>query len=87
MCADRKESLENMKLCLNQATTMPYGLRETIEATAAAGIKYIGVWVEPVAEAGTAAVRSWLENSGLSATSMSRVGFLANKSGSELSVA
>ncbi|RGE22036.1 sugar phosphate isomerase/epimerase [Leucobacter sp. wl10] len=76
-----------MKLCLNQATAMPYGLEETIRASAAAGIEHIGVWVEPVQEAGPAAVRRWLNDSGLTATSMSRVGFLTNKRGVELSAA
>ncbi|MFK0002723.1 sugar phosphate isomerase/epimerase family protein [Paenarthrobacter sp. NPDC090522] len=73
-----------MKLCLNQATTMPYGLEETIRATAAAGIENIGLWVEPVEEAGVTATKRWLNDSGLAATSMSRVGFLANKRGNEL---
>lgn len=45
------------------------------------------MWVEPVAEARTAAVRSWLGDSGLTATSMSRVGFLTNKRGAELAAA
>ncbi|MFF2315275.1 sugar phosphate isomerase/epimerase family protein [Arthrobacter sp. NPDC058097] len=76
-----------MKLCLNQATTMPYGLEETVKATAKAGIENIGLWVEPVEEAGISSVRRWLNESGLNATSMSRVGFLANKRGSELTAA
>ncbi len=73
-----------MKLCLNQATTMPYGLEETIVATADVGIAHIGLWVEPVEEAGIVATRRWMADAGITATSMSRVGFLANKSGKEL---
>jgi sugar phosphate isomerase/epimerase len=73
-----------MELCLNQATTMPYGLCNTIRAASAAGVPTIGLWVEPVEEAGVDSVRTWLSDSGLRASSMSRVGFLANKSGQEL---
>jgi len=73
-----------MELCLNQATTMPYPLSDTIRAAKAAGIDTIGLWVEPVEEAGVDVVRTWLSDSGMRATSMSRVGFLANKRGQEL---
>ncbi len=73
-----------MKLCLNQATTMPYGLSETIDAAARAGIPHIGLWVEPVEATGVAATRRLLADTGVTATSMSRVGFLADKSGREL---
>lgn len=76
-----------MKLCLNQATTMPYGLEETIKAAGKAGIENIGLWVEPVEQAGVGAVRRWLNESGITPTSMSRVGFLANKRGSDLEAA
>lgn len=76
-----------MQLCLNQATTMPYPLDDTIRAAAAGGIPAIGLWVEPVEEAGVEVVRTWLADAGVRATSMSRVGFLANKRGAELRAA
>jgi sugar phosphate isomerase/epimerase len=76
-----------MKLCLNQATTMPYSLEETVKAAAKAGIEHIGLWVEPVEETGVSTVQRLLKESGLTATSMSRVGFLANKRGRELAQA
>ena len=73
-----------MQLCLNTATVMPYSLEETVVAAGRAGIHNIGLWVEPVMEAGTTKTRQLLDDNGLTATSMSRVGFLANKTGQEL---
>jgi hypothetical protein len=36
-----------MELSLNQATTRPYPLIVTAEAAARAGIRHIGLWIEP----------------------------------------
>jgi hypothetical protein len=36
-----------MELSLNQATTRPYPLIATAEAAARAGIRHIGLWIEP----------------------------------------
>ncbi|WP_197061907.1 sugar phosphate isomerase/epimerase family protein [Sinomonas humi] len=63
---------------------MPYSLEETVKAAEEAGIENIGLWIEPVEEAGTSNVQRLLKESGITATSMSRVGFLANKRGKEL---
>ncbi|QZY50912.1 sugar phosphate isomerase/epimerase family protein [Leucobacter tenebrionis] len=73
-----------MKLSLNQATTRPYGLPETAAAAAAAGIEHIGLWLEPVQQIGTAATRALLRDTGLTPTSMCRVGFVADKQGTAL---
>ncbi len=40
------------RLSLNQMTTKPWSVREAVEGCARAGIPSIGLWREPVAEAG-----------------------------------
>lgn len=73
-----------IQLSLNQATTRPYSLAETAEAAAAAGVSYMGLWLEPVAEIGVAETRRVLEATGITPTSMCRAGFVADKSGAAL---
>lgn len=71
-------------LSLNQATTRGHGLRETAAAAAEAGIQQLGLWIEPVNEIGIPAARQILADLQLSASSISRTGFVADKSGQEL---
>ncbi len=77
----------NVELSLNQATTRPYPLIETAEAAMRAGIRHIGLWIEPVEEIGLARTRRLLSDTGLSVSSVCRVGFLADKEGAELRAA
>lgn len=76
-----------MRLSLNQATTRPYGLAETARAASAAGVRDIGLWLESVAEVGTAEAGRILRDTGMAPSSMSRVGFVADKEGVELEAA
>ena len=48
------------RLSLNQRTTASWDLREAIDGCRAAGLSSIGVWREPVAEAGLETAASWL---------------------------
>jgi sugar phosphate isomerase/epimerase len=63
------------RLSLNQKTTERWPLRATIEGTAAAGLRSIGLWREPVAKAGLQAARAWVEDAGLRVSSLCRGGF------------
>ncbi|WP_177179957.1 sugar phosphate isomerase/epimerase [Arthrobacter sp. yr096] len=73
-----------VELSLNQATTRPYPLIATAEAAMQAGIRHIGLWIEPVQEIGIARTRRLLADTGLSVSSVCRAGFLAGKEGAEL---
>jgi len=76
-----------VELSLNQATTRPYSLTDTARAAADAGIRHIGLWVEPVLELGTARTVALLAETGLDVTSVCRVGFVADKEGAALRAA
>lgn len=67
------KSLE--RLSLNQATTRRWSVREAIEGCARAGVPGIGLWREPVAEAGVATTAKLIRNAGLRVTSLCRGGF------------
>ncbi|MBI0293154.1 sugar phosphate isomerase/epimerase [Streptomyces sp. PRKS01-29] len=75
------------ELSLNQATTRPYALPDTARAAADAGIRHIGLWVEPVLELGVPATVRLLEETGLRASSVCRIGFVADKEGERLRTA
>lgn len=79
--------MSGIELSLNQATTRPYSLEETAEQAAEAGIRWIGLWTDPVAELGIPATRKTLENTGLAVSSLCRVGFVADKRDSALAAA
>jgi sugar phosphate isomerase/epimerase len=76
-----------MELSLNQATTRPYPLIATAEEAMRAGIRHIGLWIEPVEETGIARTQQLLADTGLSVTSVCRAGFLADKEGKDLRAA
>jgi sugar phosphate isomerase/epimerase len=78
---------ENLRLSLNQATARPYPLIDTAEAAMRAGIRHIGLWVEPVEDTGVAHTRRLLADTGLTVSSVCRVGFVADKEGAELRAA
>jgi sugar phosphate isomerase/epimerase len=64
------------RFSLNQATIKYAGLEEAVRTTVAAGIESIGLWREPVAEAGLAASARIVEASGLRVSSLCRGGFV-----------
>ncbi|MCQ4080872.1 sugar phosphate isomerase/epimerase [Streptomyces sp. RB6PN25] len=75
------------ELSLNQATTRPYALPETAAALVESGIGWIGLWVDPIQELGVGPTRALLAESGLSVSSLCRVGFVADKQGADLRTA
>ncbi|WP_028925044.1 sugar phosphate isomerase/epimerase family protein [Pseudonocardia acaciae] len=76
-----------VELSLNQATTRPYPLTDTARAASAVGIRHLGLWCEPVRELGAGPTARLLRDTGLGVTSLSRVGFVADKRGPELRAA
>jgi sugar phosphate isomerase/epimerase len=63
------------KLSLNQATIKYADLGTALRVTREAGITSIGLWREPVAEAGLAAATAMVADSGLRVSSLCRGGF------------
>ncbi|HET9646915.1 MAG TPA: sugar phosphate isomerase/epimerase family protein [Microlunatus sp.] len=63
------------RLSLNQKTTNAWSLREAIDGCLAAGVSSIGVWREPLAEAGVETARTWLADAGLRVSTLCRGGF------------
>jgi sugar phosphate isomerase/epimerase len=63
------------RLSLNQVTTKRWSVTEAIDGCARAGIPSIGLWREPVAETGLAAVAKRLADAGLRVSSLCRGGF------------
>lgn len=59
----------------NQATAKYWPLPDVIEGCAAAGVRNVGLWREPVAEYGLARTVAHLRDAGLAVTSMCRGGF------------
>jgi sugar phosphate isomerase/epimerase len=66
---------ELARLSLNQATTQNWGMRETIEGCARAGVGWIGPWRHKVEELGLAETARLLKSSGLKVSSLCRGGF------------
>ena len=63
------------RLSLNQRTTANWSLPEAVDGAVAAGLQAIGLWREPVAEAGVAAARRIVDDAGLRVSSLCRGGF------------
>jgi sugar phosphate isomerase/epimerase len=63
------------RLSLNQRTTAHWSLREAVDGAVAAGLPAIGLWREPVAEAGVDVARRWVDDAGLRVSSLCRGGF------------
>lgn len=63
------------RLSLNQRTTAEWSLREAIDGCVRAGLPAIGVWREPVAEAGLEVAVAWVREAGLRVSSVCRGGF------------
>ncbi|TDQ45495.1 sugar phosphate isomerase/epimerase family protein [Actinorugispora endophytica] len=64
------------RLSLNQATVKYWSLAEAVQGCLRAGLPAIGLWREPVAEAGLAASAKLVRESGLRVSSYCRGGFL-----------
>ncbi|HEY1294969.1 MAG TPA: sugar phosphate isomerase/epimerase family protein [Chloroflexota bacterium] len=74
---------ELSRLSLNQATTQNWGLAAAIEGCARAGIGWIGVWRDKLAELGAAETGRRLRASGIRASSLCRGGFFPAATASE----
>lgn len=66
----------DFQLSLNTGTTRDLTLQEAVDATARAGLKYIGVWRDRVAEAGLDNAAQMISDAGLHVSSLCRGGFL-----------
>ena len=71
------------RLSLNQATIKYANLAEAIDATVGAGYQSIGLWREPVQEAGLERSIRLIEDSGLRVSSLCRGGFFTMEEGPE----
>lgn len=59
----------------NQATAKYWPLTDVVKGCAAAGVRHVGLWREPVAEYGLERSASLVRDAGLSVTSLCRGGF------------
>jgi sugar phosphate isomerase/epimerase len=71
------------RLSLNQATTERWGMAETIDGCARAGLGWIGLWRHKVAEIGLAETVRRVRSAGLQVSSLCRGGFFPASSASE----
>lgn len=63
------------RLSLNQETVKQWSLPELAEGCAAAGLRYVGLWREPVQKYGVDAAAKLMREAGLTVTSLCRGGF------------
>jgi len=63
------------RLSLNQATTQNWGMRETIDGCARAGIGWLGVWRDKLATLGAVETARHLRAAGIQVSSLCRGGF------------
>jgi sugar phosphate isomerase/epimerase len=75
------------RLSLNQRTTARWSLREALDGCLAAGIGALGLWREPVAEAGLATAKAMVAASGLRVSSLCRGGFFTSADPAERAAA
>ncbi|GAB3563944.1 sugar phosphate isomerase/epimerase family protein [Spelaeicoccus albus] len=66
------------RLSLNQRTTADWSVADAIAGCRSAGLSSIGLWREPVAEAGIQAVREWLDAAEVRVSSLCRGGFFTD---------
>ena len=71
------------RLSLNQKTVDGWSLREAVDACAEHGVPAIGVWREPLAEAGLEKGVRWVQDAGLRVSSLCRGGFFTVADGAE----
>jgi sugar phosphate isomerase/epimerase len=63
------------RLSLNQATIQNWDMRQTIDGCARAGVGWIGLWRDKLADAGATATARHLASAGVRASSLCRGGF------------
>ncbi|MDQ1654582.1 MAG: hypothetical protein QOI35_3782, partial [Cryptosporangiaceae bacterium] len=63
------------RLSINSMTVRSWGVRELVDGCARAGIEAVGLWREPVAEAGLASAAKLVRDAGLRVSSLCRGGF------------
>lgn len=71
------------RLSLNQKTVDGWSLREAVDGCVRHGIPAIGVWREPLAEAGVDNGVRWIQEAGLRVSSLCRGGFFTVAGGEE----
>jgi sugar phosphate isomerase/epimerase len=64
-----------IEFSFNQATAKYWPLVDVVKGCAAAGVRHVGLWREPVAEHGLARSAALVRDAGLSVTSLCRGGF------------
>jgi sugar phosphate isomerase/epimerase len=69
------------RLSLNQATTKRLTVREAVDGCSRAGLPAIGLWREPVADAGLAESARMVADAGLRVSSLCRGGFFTSDAG------
>jgi sugar phosphate isomerase/epimerase len=67
------------RLSLNQITTRRWSLPEAVEGCAAAGVQWIGLWRDKVAEVGVEAAARLVGDAGLRVSSLCRGGFFTGR--------
>jgi sugar phosphate isomerase/epimerase len=71
------------RLSLNQSTTQAWNLREAIEGCARAGVPWIGIWRDKLADAGLHNAEKWLRDAGLKVSGLCRGGMFPAPSAAE----
>ncbi|AYY13910.1 sugar phosphate isomerase/epimerase [Actinobacteria bacterium YIM 96077] len=69
------------RLSLNQKTTNRWGVDEAVDGCVRAGLEAIGLWREPVHDAGVARAAELVHDAGLRVSSLCRGGFLTAREG------
>lgn len=70
-------SSEQFHLSMNQMTTRSWSVPALIQASAAQGLRSVGLWREPVAEFGLTAARKCADDFGVGVSSLCRGGFVS----------
>lgn len=73
------------RFALNQRTTAQWDVRQVVDGALEAGVPAVGLWREPVHEAGLENTRRWIEESGLRVSSLCRGGFFTDPATAETS--
>ncbi|WP_035812684.1 sugar phosphate isomerase/epimerase family protein [Jiangella gansuensis] len=71
------------RLALNQKTTNRWSVQEAVDGCVRAGLEWIGLWREPVHEAGLATSAQLVADAGLKVSSLCRGGFITALPGPE----
>ena len=71
------------RLSLNQITTQGWSLREAVDGCARAGITFIGLWRDRIAEIGPDAAAALVRDAGLGVSSVCRGGFFVTADAAE----